>query len=52
MSLLIALAVALSTPCPAEDSTDCYWNAQTRGNGHGHSFIVFGDVVIRETDAR
>lgn len=26
-------------PCPTEDSTNCYWDAQTAGNGHGQSFI-------------
>ncbi len=22
-------------PCEQEDSRNCYWNAQARGNGHG-----------------
>lgn len=26
-------------PCDEEDSTDCYWDASTRGNGQGQSFI-------------
>jgi hypothetical protein len=26
-------------PCPTEDSSDCYWDAATMGNGQGRSFI-------------
>lgn len=26
-------------PCTSEDSTHCYWDAQTQGNGHGHDFV-------------
>lgn len=26
-------------PCPTEDSTNCYYDAQTAGNGQGQSFI-------------
>lgn len=32
--------------CEAEDSeppTGCWWNARTRGNGLGTSFVVLGD---------
>lgn len=25
-------------PCPTEDSTNCYWDATTQGNGAGTSF--------------
>lgn len=25
-------------PCKYEDSVNCYWDAQARGNGEGHSF--------------
>lgn len=28
------------TPCPTEDSTWCYWDATSRGNGNGESFIA------------
>lgn len=31
---------ALNTPCPAEDSLDCFWNAHQQGNGHGASFVA------------
>lgn len=27
-------------PCPTEDSTNCYWDAQTMGNGEGHDFVI------------
>lgn len=27
------------TPCEYEDDTDCFWNAATRGNGLGDSFM-------------
>lgn len=32
-------------PCLTEDQETgpCYWNAQTRGNGQGHSFYVDSD---------
>jgi hypothetical protein len=29
-------------PCETEDSQNCYWDAQTRGNGSGDSFIDIG----------
>jgi hypothetical protein len=43
-------------PCPTEDSDNCYWDAGTRGNGDGESFVTeygittYGDgrVVIWE----
>lgn len=38
---LVAGTVELR-PCAAEDDTWCYWDAQTRGNGQGQSFIAFG----------
>lgn len=30
-------------PCATEDSTQCYWDAQTMGNGRGRSFIALDD---------
>lgn len=34
-------------PCVTEDAPGpCYWNADTRGNGHGHSFIVMPDQTL------
>lgn len=28
------------TRCRHEDSNNCWWNARTRGNGEGRSFVV------------
>ena len=28
----------MSMPCPLEDSSSCYWDAQAQGNHVGHSF--------------
>lgn len=30
-------------PCEYEDSVNCFWDAQTRGNGEGMSFTVDAD---------
>ena len=30
----------MKVPCPVEDGTDCAWNADVQGNGHGHSFYA------------
>jgi hypothetical protein len=38
---LPARTAAMRTPCAEEDSTDCAWNAHTRGNGRGYSFYAF-----------
>ena len=47
MSAVLALSGALitvrQTPCPTEDSTNCFWDAQSRGNGQGRSYMdLFG----------
>lgn len=26
--------------CPAEDSVNCFWDAEQRGTGGGHSFVI------------
>lgn len=39
------LQVALTTPCPSEDSDNCYWRADLMGNGQGQSFVTVGGVV-------
>jgi len=36
---------ALNTPCANEDSSDCYWNAATMGNGTGTSFVNLGGNI-------
>ena len=36
-------------PCYYEDSTNCYWHAETRGNGQGNSFVdIMGQKFIIE----
>lgn len=39
---LLAVILAVSTPCPTEDSTNCRYDAATMGNGLGSSFIAVG----------
>lgn len=44
----VGLSVGLSahTPCEHEDSSDCHWSAQVRGNGVGDSFLDMGGIRI------
>lgn len=35
-------------PCAEEDSDDCYWDADTRGNGYGVSFVTIDGVTYYE----
>ena len=44
--LIDDVAYALRTPCPEEDSPDCYWDASTRGNGVGTSFVNIGGNIL------
>lgn len=48
-ALMLFLALTMSftefPPCPTEDSTMCYWDASTRSNGEGTSFIAFTDSI-------
>lgn len=32
--------------CEFEDSDNCYWDAQSRGNGAGDSFVVIDGVYF------
>lgn len=32
-------------PCQTEDSDNCYWDADTMGNGTGKSFTVINGIV-------
>ena len=41
-ALILALAAFFIPPCATEDSTNCYWDASTSGNGTGSSFIDIG----------
>ena len=50
MTALALIIAALVPPCPTEDSANCYWNAQERGNGTGQSFLAIdtpaGELLI------
>jgi hypothetical protein len=42
--LTILFFIKLFFPeCPTEDSTMCYWDASTKGNGIGQSFLSLWD---------
>lgn len=45
-AVILAVILALTTPCATEDSANCYWDASSRGNGMGTSFIDIGGHVI------
>jgi hypothetical protein len=36
----VQLAAQHLKPCKTEDSSGCYWDAKTMGNGRGHSFVA------------
>lgn len=38
--LLVAILMALLPPCPTEDSFNCGFDATSRGNGEGRSFVT------------
>jgi hypothetical protein len=46
----------MSTPCPTEDSSNCYWDAGEAGNGRGHSFYAIrmanGDTCLAYWESR
>lgn len=44
LTLMLLLSLLSFEPCEQEDSSACYWNAQTMGNGQGHSFIAVTDT--------
>ena len=33
--------------CQTEDSDNCYWDADTMGNGQGHDSVVIGERSAR-----
>ena len=33
-------------PCQTEDSDNCYWDADTMGNGQGHDSIVITELPV------
>ena len=46
ISLLFSLLFTVMPPCEYEDSTNCSWDADTRGNGVGHSFVDIGGTAF------
>lgn len=38
--MIWALVIAILPACAVEDASNCYWDAQERGNGMGRSFIA------------
>lgn len=44
--IAICSPVASFPPCPTEDSNSCYWDADTRSNGKGRSFIALADYSV------
>jgi hypothetical protein len=47
MSVVALLLALFFPPCLTEDSTWCYWDASTQGNGQGVSFVTLseGDTI-------
>lgn len=45
-AIIIAALLHLFPACPTEDSANCFWDATTRGNGIGSSFIDIGGTII------
>lgn len=46
-TLLLLLISLVMPPCATEDSSACYWDASTRGNGLGQSYWVTADDQVR-----
>lgn len=47
--MIVALFSLLLPLCPTEDSTNCIWRADLRGNKAGHSFISIGTFSLQLT---
>lgn len=46
---IFALAAIILPPCQYEDVTNCYWSAETQGNGQGLDFFTIdGNVYTLE----
>lgn len=45
-AILLIIVSALFPSCQTEDSTGCYWDASTQGNGQGTSFVAITDDFI------
>jgi len=53
MALIVILGItlgilfnAMTTPCAAEDSLNCYWSGSTMGNGQGSSYVTISNDLI------
>lgn len=46
MTVIMFLLALLLPACGSEDSTGCYWDATTHGNGTGTSFVAISDDVV------
>lgn len=46
MKTLFLLLTLTLPPCASEDSTNCHWDAQARGNGQGVSFVDVAGFVL------
>lgn len=51
--LFVGLSPVSATlpPCESEDSINCYWDAQTMGNGQGSSFVNIDGQITYTTPA-
>jgi len=47
LALVLSFFLAFATPCATEDSSNCVWDAQARGNGVGQSFVDWNGHAIR-----
>lgn len=43
---VLTMTAALE-PCPTEDATNCYWDAQAQGNGQGRDFWDIYGIAIQ-----
>lgn len=48
LEFVIALMIAVSTPCASEDSAQasCYWDSANRGNGYGVTYLMIDDHYV------
>lgn len=46
LAFLLSLFLAFTTPCATEDSDNCYWDANSRGNHSGQSFVAVNGTIL------
>lgn len=44
-TIFVLLSLWGFPPCQTEDSNTCYWDAASRGNGIGQSYVVWDNEV-------